>query len=114
VTRAYLRLDPGFFERKRIQQGYSAGQVSALIGVFCLAESQPERGRFRDARLLRALLGADGKELPTLISRGDVVVMPDGRLYPVGWDEWQEGDWKVGERIQRIRKRRTNGQEPAP
>lgn len=112
MTRAYLRLDPGFFERKRIQQGYSAAQVSALIGVFCQAESQPERGRFRDERLLRALLGADGKELATLIAKGDIVRMPDGRLYPDGWDEWQEGDWKVGERVRRIRTRR-NGTDRA-
>lgn len=106
MTRAYLRLDPGFFERKRIQQGYSAGQFSALTGALCQAETQPERGRFRDERVLRALLGADGREVPFLLSQGDLVRAPDGRIYIEGWDEWQEGDVTVRDRVRKIRTRR--------
>lgn len=105
MTRAYLRLDPAFWERKRIEQAYPPGAISALIGIFCLAESQPERGRFRSEKLLRALLEDDAKWVPFLKEHGDLVVLGDARIYPPGWDEWQEGDWKVGERVQRIRGR---------
>lgn len=105
MTRAYLRLDPGFYERKVIRQGYPLPVAMTLVGVYCLAESQPDRGRFRDLRLLKALLGDAGKHLAFLVDRGDVVQLADGRVYPEGWDEWQEGDWKVGERVKRIRER---------
>lgn len=102
-TRAYLRLDPGFDEHK---ESYPDGPYAALITVFCLAESQPERGRFRNARFLRALMGKRGRHLAYLIDHGDVVELEDGRLYVDGWDEWQEGDWKVQERLERLRERR--------
>lgn len=102
-TRAYLRLDPGFDERK---EHYPDGPYAALIAVFCLAESQPDRGRFRNERFLRALMGKRGRHLVYLVARGDVVTLPDGRLYVDGWDEWQEGDWSVPERLTRLRNRR--------
>lgn len=105
MTRAYLRLDPGFFERKVIRQGYPHAAALAVVGVYCLAETQPERGRFRDERLLRAMLGDLGRQVPYLLAHGDLVRLEDGRIYPEGWDEWQEGDWKVGERVRRIRER---------
>ena len=105
MTRAYLRLDPGFFERKVIRQCYPPAVAITLIGVLCLAESQPERGRFRDERLLRAMLGDLGRNVPYLLAHGDLIRLNDGRIYPEGWDEWQEGDWKVGERVRRIRGR---------
>jgi hypothetical protein len=56
MTRAYLRVDPAFFERKALTQDYPVGVFAALVGTLCLAETQPERGRFRSERLLRALL----------------------------------------------------------
>lgn len=109
MTRVYLRLDPAFFEKKAIEQHYPAGAALALVGVFCLGESQPERGRFRNERFLKALLGEYGRWLPYLFKHADVVRLEDGRIYAPGWDEWQEGDWKVGERVKRIRARHTNG-----
>jgi hypothetical protein len=102
-TRAYLRLDPGFDEHK---ESYPDGPYAALITTFCLAESQPERGRFRNARFLRALMGKRGRHLAYLMAHGDLVELPDGRLYVDGWDEWQEHDWKVQERLERLRERR--------
>jgi hypothetical protein len=104
VSRAYLRLDPGFFDRKAIDQGYPAGAVAALIGAFCHAEHQPTRGRFRDVRVLKALLGPYARWIPFLVEKRDLVVRK-GQVYVDGWDEWQEGDWKVGERVARIRNR---------
>jgi hypothetical protein len=103
MTRAYIRLDPAFDERK---EAYPDGPYAALIATLCLAEAQPMRGRFRSVAYLKALLGKRGRHLPYLIEHGDVEVLPDGRPYLVGWDEWQEGDWKVGERVARIRNRR--------
>jgi len=104
MARAYLRLDPGFFDRKAIEQAYPAGAITALLGAFCHAEHQPTRGRFRDVRILRALLGPHAKWIPFLVDHRDLV-MRRGQLYVDGWDEWQEGDWKVGERVARIRNR---------
>jgi hypothetical protein len=103
MTRAYLRLDPQFDERK---ESYPDGPYRALIATFCEAESQPMRGRFRSLDYLGRLLGKSGKHVRYLIDHGDLMVLEDGKVYVVGWDEWQEGDWKVGERVRRIRNRR--------
>lgn len=105
MPRAYLRLDPGFYERKVIAQGYPAGAAMALVGAMCLAEYQPTRGRFRSSAVLRTLLGPNAKWVAYLIEHGDLVERKEG-LYVDGWDEWQEGDWKVAERVRRIRGRR--------
>ena len=104
MARAYLRLDPSFYEKK-LEQGYPLAAIGALAGVLCLAELQPARGRFRDLAVLKALLGPAGaKQVPLLMERGDIV--PEGgRLYVAGWDEWQEGDVTVKERMARIRNR---------
>jgi hypothetical protein len=104
MSRAYLRLDPAFFDRKVIEQKYPPGAAIALIGALCHAEHQPQRGRFRDVRVLKALLGPLAKWIPFLIEHRDLV-NKKGELYVDGWDEWQEGDWKVGERVRRIRSR---------
>lgn len=102
MTRAYLRLDPAYDEHK---ESYPDGPYAALIACFCHGEMQPERGRFRNERFLRAILGRRGRHVPYLLVEGDLVRLPDGRLYIDGWDEWQEGDWKVTERVTRIRNR---------
>jgi len=102
-TRAYLRLDPGFDERK---ESYPDGPYAAFIAALCLAESQPDRGRFRSERFLRALLGRRGRHLKYLLAHGDLIRLSDGRLYLDGWDEWQEGDVTVQERLTRLRARR--------
>jgi hypothetical protein len=102
MSRAYIRLDPGFDEHKH---DYPDGAYAALVATFCLAESQAQRGRFRDLSYLKALLGKRGRWLKYLVEHQDVVVLPNGRVYVEGWDEWQEGDWKVGERVGRIRRR---------
>ena len=106
MSRAYLRIDPQAYERKVIEQGYSLALFGAFMGLLVEAEHQPERGRFRDVPLLKAILGPGGVHVKELIARGDIVVLPTGRLYVDGWDEWQEGDWKVAERVGRIRGRK--------
>lgn len=103
MTRAYIRLDPAFDEHK---YEYPDGAYAALVGTLCLAELQPERGRFRSVDYLRRLLGKRGRWVNYLLEHQDVIEMPDGRAYVDGWDQWQEGDWKVTERVHRIRTRR--------
>jgi hypothetical protein len=106
VTRAYIRVDPGLYERKVIEQKYPLGAFAALEGCFCYGETQPVRGTFRDAALLRAHLGPGGRWVPFLIEQGDLILMPGGQLYIDGWKEWQEGDVTVKERMERIRNRK--------
>jgi hypothetical protein len=103
VTRAYIRLDPAFDERK---DHYPDGAYRALVACLCMAESQVARGRFRNLDYLKRLLGKRGRWVGYLMDNGDLVALEDGRVYVDGWDEWQEGDVTVGERMQRLRKRR--------
>lgn len=106
MPRAYLRLDPEYYERKALDQLYPAGAIAAYIGCLCLAESQPKRGRFRDRKVLAVLLGPGARWIPFLIDHGDLIEQDKlPHLYVDGWDEWQEGDWKVAERIARVRAR---------
>lgn len=107
--RSYIRLDPHFPDRK---EQYPDGALAALPLVFCYAEQQPERGRFKPA-VLRALLGKRAKWIRYLLEQRDLVELDDGRLYLDGWDEWQEGDWKVAERMRRVRERPRNARDDA-
>lgn len=116
TVRAYLRLSPATFHDKVVVDGYPAPAFAAFLAVLCLAEEQPERGRFRSERLLRLLLDEPkdgvrlgwGKHIRYLIDHGDLVRLDDGSLLVVGWDEWQEGDVTVAERMKRLRERRAN------
>lgn len=106
MSRAYLRLDPAFYERK-LDQGYTLPQIAAFVGCLCLAEQQVNRGRFRNVVVLKALLGPGGRQVTTLVERGDLIVDQRGRVYIDGWDEWQEGDVTVPERMRRLRTRKS-------
>jgi hypothetical protein len=125
MGRAYLRVDPAMFERKVIQQEYPPLAYAAYSAILCLADSQPVRGRFRDERLMRALLGPLARQAKVLVERGDVIPASEhhecgncptghgcaGQLYVDGWDEWQEGDWQVKERMSRVREKKRNGRK---
>ena len=113
MTRAYLRLDPNVFERKAIDQGYPLPLLAAFIGCLCLADSQPQRGVFRDERVLRTLLGPAGRYLPQLIERGDLI-REGSRLRVDGWDIWQEGDVTVADRMARYRNKHRNADRNSP
>lgn len=122
MGRAYLRVDPAMFERKVIQQHYPPLAYAAYSAILCLADGQPVRGRFRDERVLRALLGPLARQLPFLIEHRDLIPATrhkrcdncpsahgvPGQLYVDGWDEWQEGDWQVKERLARVRNKDRN------
>lgn len=101
--RAYLRLDPQLADMKA---AYPDGAFRAFVEVLCFAEQQPTRGVFRNRKLLAVLLERRARWIGYLIDHGDLFVMPTGHLVVEGWQEWQEGDWKVHERITRIRNRK--------
>jgi hypothetical protein len=128
MPRAYIRTDPGLFQRKALgirdehsrPAPYPSDAVVAFLGCLCLAEEQPKRGRFASERILRELLGGpDGqgrryaRQLPFLIEHGDLVRLPSGLLYVDGWDEWQEGDVTVPERMARLRIKKAGRDTPA-
>ena len=100
--RAYLRLDPNLPDRK---SDYPDGAYRAYIDTLCFAEQQPQRGRFRSRRLLAVLLDKRSRWIPYLLSHGDLTETDTGKLYVDGWDEWQEGDVTVSERMRRLRLR---------
>ena len=95
LPKAYLRIDPNLDSTHP-----SPGDMVALL---CAANRQPTRGRFKSPELAKAVLG------PALyrrvVARGDLVMNGSGMFVP-GWDDWQEGDINVGERMRRLRQRR--------
>lgn len=103
VSRAYLRLDPDFAERKR---HYPDGPYRALIDIFCAAEYEPKRGTFRNMAILRAVIGRSARFIPYLFAHHDLALLSTDQIAVVGWEEWQEGNWQVAERMRRVRERR--------
>lgn len=99
MPRAYLRIDPN------IDQTHP-DNLDGFVRLLCVAARQPERGRFRSRVILEGLLGKP--KVRALYARGDVMDQADGRAYVMGWDEWQEGDHTVGDRMKRLRARRHN------
>ncbi len=97
-----MRFDPELADRKA---HYPDGALATFAMTLCFAEQQPQRGVFKRA-VLKALLEKRARWIPFLLLHGDLEELADGKLYMVGWNEWQEGDWKVHERVQRIRARR--------
>lgn len=107
--RAYLRVDPNLPEQKA---DYPDGAYRAFVDTLCLAEQQPKRGRFRNRRLLAVLLEKRARWITYLVEHGDLIELPSGALYVDGWDEWQEGDVTVSERMRRLRSRRRDVTPP--
>ncbi len=104
--RAYHRVDPLMDERK---SHYTPAQFGAFLKVQLLAGRQTRRGSFRSMTALRgALPVAYVRQIDHLLTEGDLVVRDDGAVYVDGWDEWQEGDLTVGDRMARLRNRHRN------
>ena len=106
MPRAYLRIDPNL--------DLTQDDPGAFIRLLCAAARQPDRGRFRTRVLLERAVGKPKARV--FIERCDVSPLPDGRYYVEGWDEWQEGDYTVAERMRRMRERRAarHAVTPAP
>lgn len=105
--RAYHRVDPLMDERK---SHYTPAQLGAFLKVQLVAGRQKHRGRFRSLDALRMTLpAAYTRHLAFLVTEGDIVVTDDGCAYVDGWDQWQEGDLTVKDRMAALRNRRRNG-----
>ena len=109
AKREYIRYDPDWAEKLEAK-GYPDGAIVAFARALGAAEGQNPRGFFKNSTVLRGHLGRHARWIRYLIGHGDLIEMPDGRIYFEGWEEWQEGDWKVRERVSRIRNRK----KPAP
>ena len=116
MTRAYFRTLPDLYERKAFgtetHPPYPPAAIACFLGVLCFGEQQPERGHFKSRRLLVVLLeGPHGegkriaRQLDFLIEQGDLIEQASGALLIEGWDELQEGNWQVAERMSRYRTR---------
>lgn len=92
LPRAYLRMDPNIDQHP---------DPLAMVRLLCAAARQSKRGRFKDAATLIRILGR--RTVAGLIDRADILSLEDGTIYVDGWDEWQEGDWTVAERMRRVR-----------
>lgn len=104
--RAYHRVDPLMDERKG---HYTPAQLGAFMKVQLVAGRQSRRGWFRSADALRAILPtAYVRHVDFLVTEGDLVPL-DGGIYIDGWNEWQEGDLTVSDRMTRLRNRKRNG-----
>lgn len=96
--RAYLRMSPNLDQHPN---------PLAMVQAMCAASRQPERGRFREAVVLERTVGRKAYRL--MVERGDVVPADPGPgVYLDGWDEWQEGDLTVGERMRRHRAKKAD------
>lgn len=98
LPKAYLRADPNLDQHP---------DPGAMVVLMCEANRQAERGRFKTLDRLRGVLGK--ARLHACLLRGDLRELDPGLWLLVGWDEWQEGDFTVGERMARLRKRKKRG-----
>lgn len=103
LPKAYLRIDPNIHRKHP--------DVGAFVHLLCEAAAQEPRGRFRERVILERLFGR--RRVAQFIERGDLVLWPDGTLYVDGWDEWQEGDHTVAERMRKLRAKRNRTVTPA-
>lgn len=88
---------------------YTPAQLGAFLKVQLVAGRQSHRGHFRSVAALRALLpGAYVRHVDFLIAEGDLEISPDGKVYVDGWDQWQEGDLTVRDRMAALRNRHRN------
>jgi hypothetical protein len=106
LPKAYLRIDPNIDRAKADTQW-------AFIRLLCEANRQPRRGQFKSRALFDNLFGkATARKL---LAAGDAVEQETGEVMVPGWNEWQEGDYTVGDRMRRMRDRRNNGvSSPSP
>lgn len=117
LPKAYLRVDP------HIASNHEC--VGDFMKLLEAGHDAPRRGRFKNVQVLRAAVGrgvADRAiERRDVVGHGAEADCADGsgatrqlcpsefpHLYVNGWDEWQEGDFTVAERMRRVRARKRN------
>jgi 5-methylcytosine-specific restriction endonuclease McrA len=92
LPKAYLRIDPN------LDSTHPA--PADMVALLCAANRQPKRGRFKSPELAMRVLGKG--LFNRAMRRGDLIAEEDG-LYVAHWDEWQEGNLPVGDRMRLIR-----------
>lgn len=97
LPKAYLRIDPN------LDATHPA--PGDMVSLLCAANRQPKRGLFKSAELAEKVLGRS--LFRRSLERGDLIQRGEG-LYVDGWDEWQEGDLTVGDRMRRLRQRKAD------
>ena len=96
LPKAYLRIDPNI--------DATHPSPGDMVMLMCAANRQPVRGRFKTPELAERVLGR--ALYRRCVERGDLVQNGAVGVYVDGWEEWQEGDWTVGERMRRLRGRK--------
>lgn len=100
LPKAYLRMDPNIDQH---------ADCEGMVMLMCAANRQPIRGRFQPEFVVRLLGKRRAQQFMTARPgkrRPDLAQLDDGTLYLDGWEEWQEGDLTVGERVRRLRAKR--------
>lgn len=96
--KAYLRIDPNL--------DHTHPEPGAFVRLLCAAARQPKRGRFKAWALVERALGrAQARK------HRDVwhdIKEDHGAWIVDGWDNWQEGDHTVQERMRRYRERHSS------
>ncbi len=95
LPKAYLRIDPN------LDSTHPA--PADMVALMCAANRQPKRGIFKTPELAEKVLGRG--LFRRSVERGDLILNGVG-VYVDGWNEWQEGDYTVGERMTRLRSRK--------
>jgi len=108
MGRVYIRVSPTLVEDKEAD-GYPDGAITAYVKLLGKAAEQPSRGYFLNGTVLRGYMGRHARWVKFMVEHADLVPQPDGRLYVERWEEWQEGDLTVADRVRRIRARRNAG-----
>ena len=109
-ARTYIRV---FTDQTERWAGLSDSEYRLLMDLTLLAAQQHPPGRFRSMEVLRAFTPTGlRRRLNRLYSLGHLLVLPTGQVYVDGWEEDQEGDWKVAERVKRHRARERGSGPP--
>jgi hypothetical protein len=99
LPKAYLRVDPDIDQKH-------PDNLADFMRLVCSANRQRPRGRFASRITLEAIFNKT--IVARFYDRGDVRDTEDGRVYVLGWDEWQEGDMTVAERVRRTRQKKAD------
>lgn len=97
LPKAYLRLDPNIDHKH-------PDNLDGFVRLLCAANRQVPRGRFRARAVIDSLFGKTATD--RFYRRGDIRNATDGAVDVVGWEQWQEGDLSVAERMRKYRESR--------
>ena len=97
LPKAYLRMDPDIDQKH-------PDNLAEYVRLVCVSARQRPRGRFANRTVMNVLFGRG--TVNQFFARGDVEEQ-NGEIVTSGWDDWQEGDMTVAERVRRTRNKET-------